>query len=117
MKNRIRVESDQNVVTNAKIFFVPEEGDEVDISKCVTGVDLHLHVGEASRATLHVILVDGYVTAGVDDVIVKHLNQKRFRRIRNWRRRVVASLKRKIARSLEPELRREIVHEWPKARA
>lgn len=84
MKNRIRIESDENVVRNAKIVYVPEEGKEVDISRCVTGVDLHLHVGEVSRATIHSILVDGHVTAEVEDVIVNRLKPKR-RRL--WRRR------------------------------
>lgn len=83
MKNRIRIESDENVVTNAKIVYVPEEGEEVDISRCVTGIDLHLRVGEISRATLHTILVDGHVTAELHEAFITHLkpNPRRW-----WRR-------------------------------
>lgn len=83
MRNRIRIESDQSVVTNARIFFVTddvgEDGEpiEVDISQCVTGVDLHLHVGEVASATLHVILVDGHVSADLTELVVKRMRPRR----------------------------------------
>jgi hypothetical protein len=84
--SRIRIESDENVVKNAKIFYLPAEGElfdknkkpvtEVDISRCVQGVDLHLHVGEISRATLHTILIEGHVEADVEDVILKRIKPR-----------------------------------------
>jgi hypothetical protein len=84
VRNRIRIESHENVVTDARIFYVPEEGEEVDISRCVQGIDLHLHVGEISRASLHCILVDGDVTAEIEEVFLKRLVRPRRRWWHRW---------------------------------
>lgn len=110
-RQRIRIESHSNVVNDAKVLYLARDGSEVDISDCVTGVDLRLHVGEVAQATLHTILVDGHVTAAVEDVIVKRFRPYRrtmFRRLLRWRDEMLWRLKRRIARSLKPELQREL---------
>lgn len=80
---RIRIESDQDVVTNAKIWLL-DDGFETDISRCVTGVDVHLHVGEPARATLHTIAIDGHITADLTNVIMNRIRppRRRFWRLR-----------------------------------
>jgi hypothetical protein len=121
MQNRIRIESNEHVVSNAKILYLPDEGElfdkdgeplaEVDISKCITGVDLHLHVGEVSRATLHTILVDGRVDVDVEEMVVRHLKRRlRFRRLHRWKSRLADGLKTWVARSLSQQIQREYAH-------
>ena len=108
-RNRIRIESDENVVMNAKIYYLPEdEGEPIDISRCVTGVDLHLHVGEVARATLHTILVDGYAEADLEQLVIKRLKRRlRFRRVHRLWDAITDRAKTRIARSLSPQLQRE----------
>jgi hypothetical protein len=55
--NRIKVISDERMVTNARIIHVARDGTETDISDCVQTVDIRLEIGEVSRAKLGVILV------------------------------------------------------------
>lgn len=81
MRNRIRIESHQNIVTDAKIIYIDEDGAEVDISRCVQGVDLHLHLGELSKASIHAILIDGDVTAEIVEAFVSRIPRRR----RWWR--------------------------------
>jgi hypothetical protein len=114
VRNRIRIESHQNIVTDAKIFYVQDDGSEVDISRCVTGVDVRLHVGEASTATLNVILVDVDAQAELNDVVIKHL--KPHRRSWWWRWNLSGKLKSWLARAMSQELRKEIVREGRRER-
>jgi hypothetical protein len=119
MSTRIRIVSHENVVTNAKILYLPDEGSlfgadgepvsEVDISNCVTAVDVHLHVGEISRATLHVLLVDADVTTDAQEIVRTRLKPRsRFRRLQRLRWRLVHKLKTWVARSLSQEVRQEL---------
>jgi hypothetical protein len=83
-RGRIRIESHEDVVMNAKVVYLPpEEGAEpVDISRCLTGIDVHLHVGEVARATLHAIFVDGTLEAEVHGAMVKFDYPSRWDRLR-----------------------------------
>jgi hypothetical protein len=58
---------------------------EVDISNCLEGYELHGHIGEIRRVTLHAILIGGHVTAEVDEIVARHIKPKR----RRWRQRIV----------------------------
>ena len=113
MKNRIRIESTENVITNAGVWFIPEDGEPVDIRRCVTAVDFHYEIGAVGRASLEVLLVEGTFEAEIGEVTVRELKRHaRFRRTRRVWRRLVSWTKRTIARSLERELRHEIAREW-----
>lgn len=64
MKNRVRIECDQNVVKNAGIFFLRGPDDEwVDVRDCVRSATVTMTVGELSRAHLELLLVDASVEA------------------------------------------------------
>lgn len=69
MKNLVRIESDETVVTNAGIFVRSLDDDEwVDIRRCVRGVVLSLEVGAPSKALLDIFVSDASIEAGyVDD--------------------------------------------------
>lgn len=57
----IRIESHQNVVTNAKIFYV--DGDqETDISSCVQLVEVHLNIGLPPSVTFRACLGSADIT-------------------------------------------------------
>ena len=89
MRHHIRIESHENVVRDAKVYYIKEDGEEVDISRCVTGVDLHLHVGDAASASLHVLFVENDVTAEVRELFFREPK-------RRWRDR----LRRRSVRSM-----------------
>jgi hypothetical protein len=78
----IRIESDERVARDVKVFYVPSEGAEVDISNCVNAVALNLDIGEPVTATLRVFVGGARVTAEVTDVI----NLLKPKRRRPWRR-------------------------------
>lgn len=61
--NRVRVISDENVVTNASIELRGPDGEWVNVSHVVRGVTVDLRVGEVSSAALDVVLVDGELEA------------------------------------------------------
>lgn len=80
--SHIRIESNEKVATNFKVFYV--EGDvETDISSCLQGVDLHVAVGETVTANLKAIVGNARSEALVEGVLVKHM---RLRRRGPWRR-------------------------------
>jgi hypothetical protein len=45
----IRIESHQPVAMDVKVFYVPDEGDEVDISSCIQAAGVRLELGEPLR--------------------------------------------------------------------
>ena len=65
--NRVRVTSDENIVTNARIELRGPDDEWVDISRCVQEVDVQLRVGEVSRTSLDLILTDALIEAGFLD--------------------------------------------------
>ena len=68
MDNRVRIECDQNIVTNAGIFLRNENGEWCDIRRAVQKATVSLEVGAISRAHLDLILVDSTVEAyALDD--------------------------------------------------
>jgi hypothetical protein len=84
VSNRIRIEGNYgDVAVSDRVVYVTDAGEEIDISNCVTGYEIRGQIGEARRATLHVILVQGMATAEVEDVIVNRLTPKPHRW---WRR-------------------------------
>lgn len=116
-RGRIRVESDEHVVTNAKILYLPEDdGPPIDISRAVQGVDVHLHVGSVATASLHVLMVEGHLEAEVEDVITKRLRPyTRFRRTRRAWRWFTDKIKARIVRSLRREAQRQFaLGRWPR---
>jgi len=62
-RNKVRVVSDESVVTNAEIYLRGPDGDWVNVSRVVRGADVKLRYGEASTATLDVVLVEGNLEA------------------------------------------------------
>jgi S1-C subfamily serine protease len=72
-KHRIKIRSDQAIVTNAHIIYVADDGTETDISNVVQRVDVHLEFGSVARATLHVIMVDADVEAA--DILVREFRR------------------------------------------
>jgi len=81
---RLRIDANQDVVTNAKIVYIADDGTETDISTIVTGIDVSLHVGEVARATLHTLHVHGSYTVPLHEVITKELRPRH----RGWRLRL-----------------------------
>jgi hypothetical protein len=72
MQNRVRIESDEGLVWNARIFLRDEDDEWVNVSKAVQGATVKLRTGEVSRAKLDVILVDAEVEAfQLDDQTLK----------------------------------------------
>jgi hypothetical protein len=70
----IRIESNERVATNVKVFYVPGKGEEdVDISNCVNAIDLNLEVGAVVTATLRVFVGGTHVTAEVEDIVINRL--------------------------------------------
>lgn len=82
MKPMISIEAD-GLGHNTYVHYLPEDGAPVDISRCVTGVDVHIDVKEPNTATLHVILAGGRIDAELEDLIVRELKPRRW-----WRRRI-----------------------------
>jgi len=77
---RIRVGSTGALVgPDTHIIYIDRDGTETDISEIVQGVDIHLHVGDISRATIHAIVVEGHTEAELDRIVVNHI--KPYRRL------------------------------------
>jgi hypothetical protein len=85
MSSRIRIESRGDVVTDDKVFFIQDDGSEVDISNCIQGYELHGQLGEVRRVTLNAIFIQGHVTADLEQVLAQHIKPKR----RRWRQRFI----------------------------
>jgi hypothetical protein len=85
LSSKIRIESRGDVVTDDKVVYITDSGDEVDISNCLTGYELHGDVGEVRRVTLHAIFIEGHVTAELEEVLAQHIKPKR----RRWRQRLI----------------------------
>jgi hypothetical protein len=85
VSSKIRIESRGDVVTDDRIVYITEDGGEVDISDCLTGYELHGHVGDVRGVTLHAILVQGHVTAELEEIVARHIKPKR----RRWRQRII----------------------------
>lgn len=81
--NTVRIETDGLVGRQARVFFQPDDGEEVDISSVCTGVRVDIRVDDANTAVLELIKVDGLLHAELVDVVVKHVRPKRQR---FWRR-------------------------------
>jgi hypothetical protein len=81
MKPRIRIESD-GLGHSTHVHYLPDEGEPVDISRCVTGVDVHIDVKDPNTATLHVILAGGQIDAELEDLIIRELKPRRRLRTR-----------------------------------
>jgi hypothetical protein len=115
--SRIRIESTEDVVTDARVFYVAEDGTETEISRAVSGVDVHLYRGELARASLHVMCAEVEARAELNDAVMKLVTPyARFRFLRRIRRRVVHGLKTILARSLGQHLRVELVRHERRAR-
>lgn len=63
MDNRVRITSDENVVTNASIEIRNTEGEWQDVRNAVRGVTVHLRVGEVSHVDLDLILATAQIEA------------------------------------------------------
>jgi hypothetical protein len=74
---RIRIESNDVMSHNARVFYVDSDGTETDISHCCRGVDLHIDVNERTTATLHVISATGHVSADLTEMLVTKLTGHR----------------------------------------
>jgi hypothetical protein len=98
MAAKIRIESRGDIAMDDRIFYITDTGEEVDISNCITGYEISGEVGEARRATLNVILVQGHVTAELKEIVARHVKPKR-----RWRRLIdvtrIGSLAREVVRA------------------
>lgn len=62
-KTRVRIRSDQALVTDGLYALRTTDGSFVDIRHCISGATVTLKVGEISRAHLDVLLVDADIEA------------------------------------------------------
>jgi hypothetical protein len=76
---KVRVVS-EGMGHRSQVFFVPDDGDEVEISHAVTGAELRLDVGDVNRALLQVIVVGSDVTAEVEQLVLQHIGPSRLGR-------------------------------------
>ncbi len=65
MNSKIRVVTNGLMGHNVRVYFIQEDGSQVDISAHVRGVDLSIHVGETNRARLDVLVDEVEVEAEV----------------------------------------------------
>ena len=70
---RIRVETDGYVGHCTHVFYLTDDGEEVDISPIITGVDLKIRVGDVNTAVVTALFAGGAINAELEEFIVKDL--------------------------------------------
>lgn len=80
MKTRLKVVSTGHVAGPSTRIYVETDDGEIDISDCITGVDVRLQVGELATATLRAI-----VYSVETEALLGHLNVER---LPGWRLRL-----------------------------
>ena len=69
MAGRIRIEATGDTGKTSRVIYVKSDGEEIDISDVVQKVEFSTSVGDANRATIHVIMVRGDLAARYIDLI------------------------------------------------
>lgn len=75
---RLRIVNDGPLGHTAKVFVITDNG-EIDISTCLTGVDIRMRVGALSTVSLHAIDVSVETRATLDQLHVEKIPDWRDR--------------------------------------
>ncbi len=76
----LKIVSDENIVTNAKIYALID-GQELDISSIVQKVDVKLHINELATANLQMIVYSVETKALLDQADINEYRPRRFSRL------------------------------------
>lgn len=82
----VRIENDSVMAHFTRVVHIADDGTETDISSVCQDIKLHLHVGDANRATVQLIKVQADVLSELSEVAVKELRRAKvpwLRRIRD----------------------------------
>ncbi len=75
---RIRIEAADVISHNCRVIYIAKDGTETDISSCVQRVEFVADVNHVNTAKLHVIMVDAYTEAELEDIVVRHVKREKW---------------------------------------